>query len=60
MTSRIVKLVNSDTSRLTGHVPTLLGLIARITSENRYDETPTGPGLGSEEVEWKSVACNSW
>jgi hypothetical protein len=31
--------------------PALRELVARITPENRYDETPSGPERGKESVE---------
>ncbi len=33
-------------------VPTLRELVAKITTENRYDEIPAGPERGKERVEW--------
>jgi antitoxin component of MazEF toxin-antitoxin module len=33
-------------------IPTLKELVAQITPENRYDETPTGTERGKESVEW--------
>ena len=33
-------------------VPTLQELVAQITPENRYGETPTGPSRAREDVEW--------
>ena len=33
-------------------VPTLEELVARISPENRYEETPWGPDIGKENVEW--------
>jgi antitoxin MazE len=33
-------------------VPTLRELVARITPENRYGETPAGRERGKESVEW--------
>jgi antitoxin MazE len=33
-------------------IPTLKDLVAQITPENRYDETPTGSEHGRENVEW--------
>jgi antitoxin MazE len=33
-------------------IPTLKELVAQITPENRYDETPTGAERGKESVEW--------
>lgn len=33
-------------------IPTLKELVAQITPENRYNETPTGAELGKESVEW--------
>ncbi len=33
-------------------VPTLEELVARITPENRYEETAWGPDKGKENVEW--------
>ena len=33
-------------------VPTLKQLVARITPENRYGETPIGRERGKEVVEW--------
>jgi antitoxin component of MazEF toxin-antitoxin module len=33
-------------------VPTLEELAAQITPENRHEETPTGPEVGKEIVEW--------
>jgi hypothetical protein len=32
--------------------PSLRELVAQITPENRYDETPTGREHGREAVEW--------
>jgi len=33
-------------------VPTLKELVAKITSENRYEEIPSGPARGKESLEW--------
>ncbi|MFZ0298095.1 MAG: AbrB/MazE/SpoVT family DNA-binding domain-containing protein [Candidatus Sulfotelmatobacter sp.] len=33
-------------------IPTLKELVAQITPENRYEETPTGAERGKESVEW--------
>jgi len=33
-------------------IPTLKELVAQITPENRYSETPTGAARGKERVEW--------
>jgi antitoxin component of MazEF toxin-antitoxin module len=33
-------------------VPSLKELVAQITPENRYEETPSGPARGKESVEW--------
>ncbi|HZQ69678.1 MAG TPA: AbrB/MazE/SpoVT family DNA-binding domain-containing protein [Terriglobales bacterium] len=33
-------------------IPTLEELVARITPENRYQETDWGPDRGKEKVEW--------
>jgi antitoxin MazE len=33
-------------------MPTLKELVAQITPENRYDETPSGQERGKEGVEW--------
>jgi antitoxin MazE len=33
-------------------IPTLKELVAQITPENRYSETPTGAARGKESVEW--------
>ena len=33
-------------------IPTLEELVARITPENRYEETDWGPDRGKEKVEW--------
>ena len=33
-------------------IPTLRELVSQITPENRYDEIPTGPARGKENVEW--------
>lgn len=32
--------------------PSLRELVARITAENRYDETSTGRERGKEKIEW--------
>jgi antitoxin MazE len=32
--------------------PTLKELVAKITSENRYEEVPSGPARGKESLEW--------
>jgi antitoxin MazE len=32
--------------------PTLRELVAKITPENRYDESSLGPERGKEKVEW--------
>jgi antitoxin MazE len=32
--------------------PTLAQLVSQITPENRYEETPAGPAVGKEAVEW--------
>jgi antitoxin MazE len=36
----------------TERVPTLKELVAQITSENRHKESPWGPDVGKEIVEW--------
>ena len=33
-------------------VPSLKQLVAQITPENRYGETPWGPERGKERIEW--------
>jgi len=33
-------------------VPTLKELVAKITPENRYQETPSGRERGKESMEW--------
>lgn len=33
-------------------VPALKELVAKITSENRYEEIPSGPARGKESLEW--------
>jgi antitoxin MazE len=33
-------------------IPTLEELVARITPENRYEETAWGPDVGKEKVKW--------
>ena len=33
-------------------IPTLEELVAKITPENRYQETDWGPARGKEKVEW--------
>ncbi len=33
-------------------LPTLAQLVAQITPANRYEETPTGPEVGREALEW--------
>lgn len=37
----------------TGTVPSLVGLVSQITSENRHDEVSAGPERGQESVEWR-------
>jgi antitoxin MazE len=38
--------------RLKERVPSLQELVSQITSENRCDETPTGPARTKENMEW--------
>jgi antitoxin MazE len=38
--------------RRADRIPTLHELVAQITPENRYGETPTGRERGKESVEW--------
>ena len=33
-------------------VPSLKELVSRITPENRHGETPVGPEVGKEVIEW--------
>ena len=36
----------------TEKIPTLEELVAKITPEKRHQETPSGPDVGKEVVEW--------
>lgn len=38
--------------RPTERIPTLGELVAQITPDSRYNETPSGPEKGKEIVEW--------
>lgn len=38
--------------RRADRIPSLQELVSQITSENRYDEVPTGKERGKERIEW--------
>jgi antitoxin MazE len=49
----IIKAVNGKIElRRSDPLPTLSQLVAKITPENRYAETPTGRDRVKESVEW--------
>jgi len=49
----VIKAVNGKIElRRKDALPTLRELVAQITPENRYAETPTGRDRGKEAVEW--------
>ena len=49
----VIKAVNGKIElRRKDALPTLRELVAQITPENRYAETPTGSDRGKEAVKW--------